>query len=288
MVSIRKSIIPKTNRNYQNVQLNPGNLWITIHETGNTSPGADARGEESFMWSGGGPETVSYHLTVDHREAIQLLPLNIIGWHAGDGADNRNIDIGAYASIAIEVCVGDNNAHKEQTRKNLIELLVAILTGDSRFEWAGVDYRRFSVDRIAPHKKWSSYSKDCPHFMLADGYFNRIPSLVNAAMNGDAPGSGSTTLFVSPSPIKELETTSTDSIIVLPDGTDCFFLDATVEALRATRRRQKAYDGSQDVGPLINEGERFKVKYLFKADDGRAYWYTPYATRVLMSDTRIV
>lgn len=43
--------------------------------------------------------SVSFHFAVDEREAVQILPLAIHGWHAGDGRGPGNTE-----SIGVEIC----------------------------------------------------------------------------------------------------------------------------------------------------------------------------------------
>lgn len=293
MVTIRRSIIPTTNRNYPNTLLNTGNLWITIHETGNTRAGANAKGEERFMHGGGGESRVAYHFAVDQNEAVQLLPLNIIGWHAGDGCDSRAQDVGCFASIAIETCVGDNNAHKAATRQNLLELVAAILRGDKAIDYRGTSHERFHVDRIAPHKRWSSYSKNCPRYMLEDGYFWTVPTRVAAILKVGEPQTPEET-YAKASLIPELAAYASGdkeeipAIVTLGDGTEAFFVGRTVEAIRETPRLSEAYEGAPVLNKPVAKGETFRVDWLFKADDGNYYYYTPWGTRIRLKDTRVV
>lgn len=188
-IPVQKSFIPAGNPNYPSALLNADDpLWITVHETGNTRVGADAEMHARFLWQGGGTSNVAFHFAVDRFGAWQMLKLNRIGWHASDGCDNRNTDIGCFASIAIETCVDNNNAYKAETRTNLLRLIAMILTGHPSIDFGGVDYRRFSASRIAPHKKWAYDSKECPTYMLRDGYMPRIPALVSPLLSGSVVG----------------------------------------------------------------------------------------------------
>jgi hypothetical protein len=290
MVAIRRSIIPTTNRNYPGTKINPtGGLWVTVHETGSTRAGANARSEENFMWGGGGSSSVAYHFAVDHNEAIQLLPLDIIGWHAGDGCDSRTQDVGCFASVAIETCVGDNNKYKDATRKNLLELIQAIITGDSRLHYGTTDSDRFSSTRIAPHKRWSSYSKNCPYFMLADGYFWTIESKVTAALASSKP----TPIYAPPLPIAELQPyksgdrNTVPSVVKLADGNHAFFVADTVETIRETPRLQSFAADSPEIGPIIKLGESFKVDWIVSVGD-KNFYVSPWNTVVRVEDTKRV
>ena len=75
---------------------------ITMHNTSNTSPGADAKAHSRFVretgyyMHKGKKNWVSWHYTVDDKMAIQHLPNTEMGWHAGPANGS---------SIGIEVCM---------------------------------------------------------------------------------------------------------------------------------------------------------------------------------------
>lgn len=99
MVNIIEEFIPRGRRN------RPGNSliakYITIHDTGNSNAGADAKNHSHWVRTNPDPNFLSsWHFTVDDRIAIQQLPLTEHGWHAGDGANGP----GNRQSIGIEIC----------------------------------------------------------------------------------------------------------------------------------------------------------------------------------------
>lgn len=289
-LKISQDMIPLTNRNRPKSLLNSGLLYITIHETGNTKPGADEFGEARFSTDHqGGQYSVAYHFAVGPTQAIQLLPLNVIGWHAGDGCDNRAQDIGCFASVAIETCVGDNNRDKVKTRANLLELIVAIVTGDSQIEYGGTDHKRFSTQRIEPHRKWSSYSKWCPKFMLDDGFMWGIIAATTRMVATSIPSIPIKTFF-KPWPIPGLaayrsgDSETIPAMVKLDDGTICVFVDHRVEATRETPRLRFS-EGDGVVGPPLKPGEQFAVDWLLIHPDREAIYYSPYATRIRAKDT---
>jgi N-acetylmuramoyl-L-alanine amidase len=172
----RQMMIPQGNANRPGSKLNPAPLWITIHETANPSPGADAEMHAIFVRNGGGTEGVSFHGTVDDHEAIQMLPADEVGYHAGDGCNSRTDDLGCFQSFAIETCVNAGSSWS-QTKKNLVDYCAAIITGDPRIDFAGRK-GQFSVDRIAQHNKWSG--KNCPAKIRAEGSWNSILAAIRA------------------------------------------------------------------------------------------------------------
>lgn len=189
-IPVRQKLLPSNMKNFPGLLLDTsGDLWITVHETGNTNTGATAAAEASFVNQGGGSDNVAYHFAVDEKEAWQMLKLNRVGWHAADGCDNRAVDTGCFRSVAIETCVRDGNRYAAQTRANLITLIAMIITGHPSIDFGGTDFRRFSPARIAPHNKWSLEGKWCPKYMLDDGYFWSIRSRVEALL-GSGPIEG--------------------------------------------------------------------------------------------------
>jgi hypothetical protein len=152
-----------------------GNLYIVVHETGNTNPSADAPSQIAYLQTAEARQRqVSYHLAVDDVQIVQGLPLDEIGWHAGDGCDNPQTDIGCYRSVAIEKCVNAENdpVRKERTRRNLAECIARIVRGDPAFDWgSGSSRGRFSVDRILQHRQVSDERKWCPAHILNDGFW---------------------------------------------------------------------------------------------------------------------
>ncbi len=99
MINIVEEFIPSGRHN------RPGNKliakYITIHDTGNSDAGADAKSHSRWVRTNPDPEFLSsWHFTVDDRMIIQQLPLSEHGWHAGDGANGT----GNRQSIGLEIC----------------------------------------------------------------------------------------------------------------------------------------------------------------------------------------
>jgi hypothetical protein len=160
-VPLRIAWIPAGASNRPAYPMRPS--WVTIHETANEAPGADAEAHRRFVHAGGGSEGVSFHFVVDDRVVIQLLPTVENGWHAGDGANGP----GNRTSVGIELCV-NAGSDWERTQENGARLAAALC-------------RAFSlpVERVVPHRHWSG--KQCPRRILAAG-FEGFRSRVRAAM----------------------------------------------------------------------------------------------------------
>lgn len=121
---------------------------ITIHNTGN--PSSTGRGERSWLTNVTNNRTASYHIVVDEREAIECLPLNEVGWHAGDGSGAKS---GNRTSIGIEICESGDYA---KTLDNAAALVAKMLKE-----------RGWGVDKLRRHYDWSG--KICPRLMYDNG-----------------------------------------------------------------------------------------------------------------------
>ncbi|MDW8006441.1 MAG: N-acetylmuramoyl-L-alanine amidase [Thermomicrobium sp.] len=126
--------------------------WVTVHETANENPGADARAHQRFVHSGGGAEGVSFHFVVDDQRIVQLLPTTENGWHAGDGAQGP----GNRTSVALELCV-NRDGDWERTQEHGARLVASLC-------------RAFGLtpEQVVPHQHWSG--KQCPRRLLAQGF----------------------------------------------------------------------------------------------------------------------
>lgn len=81
MVNIKQKFIPQNTNARSGYAMAP--QFITIHNTANTSRGADAASHASYLQNSGKNNYVSYHFVVDDKEAYQLLPCTEVAWHAG-------------------------------------------------------------------------------------------------------------------------------------------------------------------------------------------------------------
>jgi N-acetylmuramoyl-L-alanine amidase CwlA len=182
-LNITEIFIPTSNRNRPG-RVNPMN-YITIHETGNTRPGANARAHANFL---NNPNTtVSYHYNVDDGEIIQHLPENEDAFHAGDGAGPGN-----RQSIGIEICVNSDGDFQRAIDR------AAALTADI------CKRRSIPFENIRQHFNWSG--KNCPQNIRAgrphgwDVFMekvaeNFIASLVPTPQKSQAPSSWAKTAW---------------------------------------------------------------------------------------------
>ena len=147
MLEIIVNHIPESNKNRPK-QPNPMK-YITIHETGNTSAGADALRHASFLNNGGGTAGVSYHYTVDDKRAVQHLPHNETAFHAGDGRGAGNTQ-----SIGIEIAVNSDGSFSEATGN--AAFLTAML----------MEKHDIPLENIRRHFDWSG--KNCPQRLMSN------------------------------------------------------------------------------------------------------------------------
>lgn len=125
--------------------------YITIHNTGNYDRGSTARAHADIQSSRANNPTdtnyTSWHYTVDNNEIYQSLPMNEIGYHAGDV-----YGLGNASTIAIEICE-NMDGNYAQAEKNAVYLTAQLL-------WEN----NLPADAIKRHYDWSG--KDCPKNMI--------------------------------------------------------------------------------------------------------------------------
>ena len=122
--------------------------YLTIHSTGNLNSTA----QNERTWLTDNPQnkaTASYHVVIDEKEAIEVLPLDEVAWHAGDGNGQGN-----RASIGIEICESGN---RQKTLQNAVKLVAKVLKE-----------RGWGVDRLRRHFDWSG--KVCPRILQPDNW----------------------------------------------------------------------------------------------------------------------
>ncbi|MFS0643657.1 N-acetylmuramoyl-L-alanine amidase [Siminovitchia sp. 179-K 8D1 HS] len=136
---VSSSVISKVTSGYGN----PCN-YIVIHETANTSRGANAHMHAKLQYNGNS-RSASWHYQVDDKEIWQSFPDNVRCWHGGDGNGKGNMQ-----SIAIEICVNSDGDFKKAV-KNAAELTKYLMKKHN-----------ISKSNVITHKETSGW-KDCPH-----------------------------------------------------------------------------------------------------------------------------
>ncbi|MCA9163674.1 MAG: N-acetylmuramoyl-L-alanine amidase, partial [Planctomycetales bacterium] len=180
---LRIAITPYNNANRPKlVMASP--TYITVHEVGNTSPGANEEMHRAFVHNGGGSAGVSFHFVVGPTEAIQLLPLDEAAWHASDGYNGT----GNRDSVAIEtIQIGDF----DKTLWHLAWLINEIATNPQRFAFNQPRQWDFSINHIKQHHDWAPDGKNCPQFIRDRGLWPELMYRVdrwNAVSNPGGSG----------------------------------------------------------------------------------------------------
>ena len=159
-VQIIQDFIPPGRRNRPGYKLEP--RYITVHDTANTSAGADAKAHANYVKSAAAAAIpASWHFTVDDKAIYQHLPLNENGWHAGDGASGT----GNRQSIGIEICE-NRDGNRAAAEANAAWLTAKLLK----------DYG-LGLDRVKQHYDWSG--KNCPRVLRGrkDGWKNFLAAV---------------------------------------------------------------------------------------------------------------
>lgn len=119
--------------------------YITIHETGNPSKGANAQSHANLQ-ANGNSRQASWHWQVDNKQAIQSFAHSVRCWHAGSSAGNNS-------SIGIEICINSDGNYAEAIN-NAAELVKHIMKEEN-----------IPLANVVQHNKWSG--KNCPTILRA-------------------------------------------------------------------------------------------------------------------------
>lgn len=138
--------------------------YVTIHNTANS---ASATNEATYLNNRQDNVYISFHYAVDDIQAIQLLPNNEAGWHAGDGYGDGN-----RKSIAIEICYSTSTDlnKKNKSLDNGAQLAARLLKQNG-----------WSITQMKKHQDWSG--KFCPHDILERYQWTNFVNLVLSYMN---------------------------------------------------------------------------------------------------------
>lgn len=127
---------------------------ITVHNTSNTSRGADAASHSNWVRNTGYYEIevngrvkrnyVSWHYTVDDKRVIKQLPISENGWHSGRRGNS--------SSIGIEICM--HQGIEQEAAFDRASRLIAVLLYDLKL----------AIEDVVTHKYWTG--KDCPILLL--------------------------------------------------------------------------------------------------------------------------
>ncbi|OUB22627.1 N-acetylmuramoyl-L-alanine amidase [Bacillus thuringiensis] len=137
--------------------------FITVHNTYN-----DASAENEISYMIGNNNSVSFHVAVDDKEAVQGIPFDRNAWHAGDGNGNGN-----RKSIGVEICYSLSGGDRYYKAEDNAVIVIAQL----------MKQFNIPINNIRTHKSWSG--KHCPHRMLDEGRLDQFIEKINKTFNKD-------------------------------------------------------------------------------------------------------
>lgn len=153
-IPVKINIIePSGNRNVRT--LIPMNEVIgqTAHNTGNTHPTAGDEMHAKYFQNVEDADQyyVGAHIFVDEDSLTQLIPLNEVVYHAGDGFGDGN-----RKTISVEICESKNYEKCEHNGKLVLASLNMYYGGDlfPHMKWNG----KYCPRRILP--RWDAFYKD--------------------------------------------------------------------------------------------------------------------------------
>ena len=156
--------------------------YVTIHDTGNDAPGADAAAHAGYLRSAAAS---SWHFTVDDHQSIRHLPPNEKALHARRG--NRR-------SIGLNICM-QRGVDQPATNARAALLTAVILRQIGQ-----------SIDRVVPHHHWSATARAPVILRDWDGFLGMVDqrmALLPAGFNAGSalkirPGEGGSSSVGSP------------------------------------------------------------------------------------------
>ncbi|WP_260442684.1 peptidoglycan recognition protein family protein, partial [Listeria innocua] len=126
----------------------------------------DASSQKETDYCKNNNNEVSFHVAIDDKEAIQVVPFNRNAWHCGDGGNgygNRN-------TIGVETCYSKSGGAKYiAAEKNTIKYVACLCVQQDIIA---------SKDTIKKHQDWSG--KYCPHRILDE---KRWPAVQQAIID---------------------------------------------------------------------------------------------------------
>ena len=259
MVKIQRRI--SNNRNHYNGTNKK--LKITVHQTGNTSRGANAEMHARFINNG---STSTWHYTVDDKQAIQHFEHNTQCWHAGDGRGNGNLN-----SIGVELCINSDGDYNK-TIQNGAELVRHLM-----------DTLNLGINDVVQHNYWSG--KNCPAQIRAGKNGITWAKFKQMVQGASAP---------KPAPSKPSKPASNNAKLVKNE--DAYFLATTNIKVRNAPSTKATHTGTLKKGDSIhyykvyegngyrwlqyvgNSGNKLYLPYR-ESGSGKEQWGTFHSSR---------
>ncbi|MEA4861742.1 MAG: N-acetylmuramoyl-L-alanine amidase family protein [Victivallaceae bacterium] len=161
---IRQAIVDDTEYNHKKYEAAPEIKYVTIHNTAEPYSAMQERTRVNTRTS----SATSFQFAVDEKEAVQILPDQTHGWHAGDGHGEGNMK-----SIGIEICrsqcIGDDGFLYEGAEANAVKLAAYLL-------------KKYHLTTSDLRMHWDWTGKHCPHRILDAGSWNQFKARVDEAL----------------------------------------------------------------------------------------------------------
>ena len=147
LINLSEELVPAGQHNRPGTRIAP--KFVTIHNTSNANPGADAKAHSRFVRNtgfymiNGKQNWVSWHYTVDDKVALRHVPPTEKAYHAGPANS---------VSIAMEVCMhqGIDRAAADLRAARLAALLL--------FDFG------LGIAGLRTHQSWTG--KNCPQLLI--------------------------------------------------------------------------------------------------------------------------
>ena len=127
-------------------------IFIVVHDTGNSSPTADAKNH--YKYFNGGDRNASAHYFVDDRGIVETVEVSLSAWHCGDGRGKYGIT--NSNSIGVEMCI-NSGSDFEKTKQNTLELIRFLMSTYN-----------ISKNNVARH--YDASRKICPRSMSENNW----------------------------------------------------------------------------------------------------------------------
>lgn len=199
-VVVKKQLVTSRSKTYGGTN---GRKFIAIHETANTSKGADAQRHANLQTNG---FSASWHYSVDDKHAVQSFPHTAQCFHAGDGRGDGNLN-----SIGIEICVnsdGDFGKAVDNAAK-----LVRKIMAEEGIPLANIKQHNFFSGKNCPtNLRNGSKGINWVEFIaLVEGKTASIPGPVKVVETAKAPAKKAPSVYTGGSVVDYLRSIKVDS-----------------------------------------------------------------------------